>query len=179
MDKQKLEKVLSEAFDYAKNLCNEGKENRTRSKCFVDSLHVKLDCHYKKKDIKVYSAGAPVEFLHDISILQIKEVESPMKRGQIDRIKGVLWQIESELSDSPRDFLADLNKLAAGTLNSNKLFVVQHCWLNNEYKKKEWAKVQVEAIAEQQNGLFFVAFIPHPSDWDKDNELPVKLCKIK
>ena len=164
-----------------KRTLDEGDEHSIMSRCFVKCLRKQFVCYYNQNKvadensfIRVASAGETKEFLHDIAVKCMESVQSPMRRSKIQRIRYVLWQIEIEMSEGAREFMEDLNKLGAGTQSSNKLYVVQRCWLSDEKNKKAWANEQAKEIANMQKGQFFIAFIPHPSDWSicKDQTVP-------
>jgi len=199
MNKQTLEEIITEALLEAKqrtkeelkknrqNHADEGQENSVKSKCFVSSLRKRFECYYNKNRVaddnlfnRVESAGETKEFLHDIAVKCMESVQSPMRRSEIQRIRYVLWQIEIEMSKGAREFMEDLNKLGAGTQYSNKLFVVQRCWLSDKNNKNTWANKQVKEIAKMQKGQFFVAFIPHPKDWNMCTEQTIaEMIKVE
>ena len=91
-------------------------------------------------------------------------IPGPVHPVEIDRIVNVLWQIEVELSDDGREVMHDLNKLRAGAVDSDKMFVVRKSW--SDTANLTWLTEQILGIAEHQTGRLFVAFIPHPADWD-------------
>ena len=184
MNREKLKQLLTDALIQAKinaqekitqkakeRTVDEGNENNIRSRCFVNCLREQFERHYQNKDthpnssVSVASAGEIKEFLHDIAVRCVESVPSPVRGKNIDRLVDVLWQIEIEMSDRAKEFLDDLNKLGAGTQHSDKLFVVQRHWLCEENHKRDWVNEQVLEIAKQQNGRFFIAFIPHPREW--------------
>lgn len=78
--------------------------------------------------------------------------------------------------------MSDLNKLAAGTIRSNKLLVVQRCWYENdknEFDRKNWLDEKVKELAKKQEGSFYVAYIPHPDEWyDHDSKQSVVLSPM-
>ena len=83
-----------------------------------------------KKDIRpfyrAYSNDSQdfglTEFLHDICIARIGTVAANIHDTNLDTIKRVLWQVESEFSSNTREAVKDFNKLVAGS-GENKLFI--------------------------------------------------------
>lgn len=193
MNQQKLKTFLKLALVEAKKkacedlktrtkeIVKEGQKNSIKSRWFVRCLRDLYAKHYQRDcSIRVASAGRPKEFLHDISVFKVECVPSPMEQSEIPRIVDVLWQIESEMSIDAQEFMVDLNKLSAGAYDSNKLYVIQRCWLCDDKNKLTWAEDQIKEIANKQIGSFYGAFVPHPSEWDQPNfERHVKLCKYR
>ena len=169
-------KVLSASEEQYSTGAINGMKSRKFVKCLRKQFHDFYDAQTldNKFTIRVESAGKTKEFLHDISVIRVKSVPSPTGRSQVKRIVEVLWQIEIEMSDDAPYVMEDLNKLGAGTATSKKLYVVQCCWLKNEYRKWEWLKKHTRKIAETQSGLFFLAFVPHPNEWDQLTDKTVK-----
>lgn len=176
MNVEDLRELLENALQTAKQDKTDlskksGIKHRQKSGKFVKYLAKQFkSCTRYRNDESVFvaSAGNPKEFLHDISILKVVREQSPEELALIARILDVEWQVEIEMSDRATKFMEDLNKLGAGTQTSNKMYVVQHCWLQIDSKQR-WAIDQVSKIAQLQNGRFYLAFIPHPRDWDSAN----------
>lgn len=165
--KDLLERALRQAIRETDHLPNDRYRNASRSRSFVRCVARFLKERYAT-DVtsRVSLAGDPKEFLHDISISQVELIDAPKHKVKLKRVVKLLWQIEVEMSNSGRDFLEDLNKLRAGTVDSNKLYVVRQSWSTVE-PHFQWAIEQVSRVADQQEGQFFLGFIPHPADWDK------------
>ena len=164
--RDELRRLLEDALGQAMQGTNDEIDNKSKSAKFVECLTNKFRDYYSKDDliIRVTSRGNPREFLHDISICQVEEISGPVNEAEIDRVVSVLWQIEVELSDNGSEVMHDLNKLRAGAVDSDKMFVVRKSW--SDTTNLTWLTEQVLGIAEHQTGRLFVAFIPHPSEWD-------------
>ncbi|MCY3541432.1 MAG: hypothetical protein OXH31_05945 [Gammaproteobacteria bacterium] len=172
--RDELRQLLEDALSQAMQGANNEPDNKSRSAKFVECLTNKFRDFYKKGDliVRVSSRSNPPEFLHDISINQVEVISGPVREVEIDRVVNVLWQIEVELSNDGREVMHDLNKLRAGAVDSDKMFVVRKSW--SDTANLTWLTEQVLGIAEHQTGRLFVAFIPHPADWD-DAEASVDL----
>ncbi|MYC24319.1 MAG: hypothetical protein F4X56_00200 [Gammaproteobacteria bacterium] len=166
IDRVELSKLLEDALEGAIQDTKDVSDHNRRSALFVKYLANQFRDYYSNDEsiVRVASAGNPQEFLHDISISQIEIINSPVLEVELDRIVNVLWQIEVEMSNDGREVMYDLNKLRAGTVDSDKLFVVRKSW--SDTVNLTWLTEQVLGIAEHQTGRLFVAFIPHPADWD-------------
>lgn len=164
--RDELRNLLEDALGQAMQGANDDPDNKTRSAVFVECLTKKFRDYYSNAEfeVRVSSKGNPREFLHDISINQVEVIPGPVHPVEIDRIVNVLWQIEVELSDDGREVMHDLNKLRAGAVDSDKMFVVRKSW--SDTANLTWLTEQILGIAEHQTGRLFVAFIPHPADWD-------------
>ena len=140
--------------------------NQKRSGQFVKSLAKQFEDYYAyNSNVRVWMAGKPTEFLHDISVVEVDVIGGPVhKTAEIDRIVNVLWQVESEMANDGREFMRDLNKLRAGTSDGDKLYVVRQSW--NSVQNSDWVREQLEQVAQVLNGRLFLAFIPHPDHWD-------------
>ncbi|MYD46542.1 MAG: hypothetical protein F4W92_09330 [Gammaproteobacteria bacterium] len=172
--RDELRKLLEDALGQAMQGANDEPDNQKKSAKFVECLTNKFRDYYSKDDliVRVSSRGNPREFLHDISICQVEEISGPVQPTEIDRVVNVLWQIEVEMSNDGSEIMHDLNKLRAGAVDSDKMFVVRRSW--SDTTNLTWLTEQVLGIAEHQTGRLFVAFIPHPSDW-KDSDASVDL----
>lgn len=177
MNSTTLKNIITNAFTQARNdtlydTRSKRIVNSERSKRFVKNLASEFKSFYSNDHrSRVYLAGDPKEFLHDISVFRVEMVNSPNSLSLLERITDVLWQIESEMAHDADEWLEDLNKLGAGKDESDKLYVCKEVWNidyaneNTNLAKKNFAEIQVKKIAKNQMGRFFVAFIPHPLDW--------------
>ncbi len=163
-----LERALKQAIQQSKQfraMCRKDRNQRRSSK-FVKSLAMQFEDYYaSSRNVRVWLAGRPSEFLHDISIVETDVIGGPLHTNvEIDRIVNVLWQVESEMENDGREFMRDLNKLCAGTSDSDKLYVVSESWSSEQ--NLSWVTDQLQHVAQSQNGRIFLAFIPHPDFWD-------------
>ena len=172
--RDELRKLLEDTLGQAMQGANDETDIQSKSAKFVECLTNKFRDYYSTDDliVRVASKDNPREFLHDISICQVEEISGPANDAEIDRIVSVLWQIEVEMSDNGREVMHDLNKLRAGAVDSDKMFVVSKSW--SDTTNLTWLTEQVLGIAEHQTGRLFVAFIAHPADWG-DSDASVDL----
>ncbi len=143
--------------------------NKKRAKMWVESLANNLKEAVDKDALMFYKGYEEnkeqfglTEYLHDILICTTEKLPSPGKGKELQTVKRVIWQIESELiaSRDTRTLLTDFNKLTLGSAQ-NKLFVMSHAKNNSN---KELLKF-FEKPASFCSGNLYLAFIPHPGVW--------------
>ena len=174
----KISSIVNEALKTTMKKSTASLTNSERAALWIDSFNSELAEHYPEPEgYKVFSRGNEREILYDITVYKQFRVESAARKVDLFLPETCLWQIESELEKSNSRLLADdLGKLILGAAE-NKLFVVSNVWWQ-EARKREWINDVASKAAERCSGQFYLAFIPHPTEFpSKIGEPFVKLLK--
>lgn len=164
--KKIIENSFKKAKDKEENKPSHKNQNKTRSETWVKTLSEMLRKNYGN-DVTAFNRSIENEefglneLLHDICICNTGTVKSQMHNKDLTYISDVHWQVESEFSNDSRSALIDFNKLVLGSAE-NKLFVGPIV-----DKKEDFIKV-FEKPASACTGNIYIALIPHPRDWCKD-----------
>jgi hypothetical protein len=180
-----LHLVLERSFTEARNTIRTeqvpgiplGTLHRERSKEWIKHLGTNLpelvedgtNVHalYKHNEASKEMFGLD-ELLFDILICRTGSIDEP---GRVfTYIVQALWQVESEFAKNRRAALADFNKLVLGS-GDNKLFIGPQSPHNQKF---------LETLlfpARACTGNIYIAFIPHPETWDKE-EYQIDVWKL-
>lgn len=170
--------VLLRAWDDARTRgargATTGALHADRSRNFVGALGDALAAHYEKfPDVCVFSRGRAQqvfprreEFLFDVLVARVDAVRSPVHQASLPFIREPLFQVESELKSDTRETLVDASKIVCGAA-AQSLVVVPATPRPNHYLDT------LAAIARRVRGGMFVAFVPHPRQWNPSAHPPV------
>ena len=163
-----LKEALINANSLTKNSGDIGKDNRERSKNFVEDVASSFRKKFKNQDnVYVLSKHHAEhrdqfglnELLYDILICETEKVESASQHQTLTYIKRAIWQIESEFAKNTREAIYDFNKLVIGN-SENKLFIGPQ--VNDPVSFLGTLKPAAGCC----NGNVFVALVPHPNEWN-------------
>lgn len=181
-----LKSMLQSAFNNAKAMTAENPseqvENRNKSKNFVEALAGEFRKSYscdKDSKISVFSKHYEKhkvdfglnELLFDICICEVERTPSASGRRELSFVKKGLWAIESEMAKNSREAIYDFNKLVLSAAAS-KLFIGP--LVTDQEKFKEVLLNPAKACA----GNVYLAFIPHPREWEKGQAQTIELYHL-
>ncbi len=168
----KLKKSLEKAADEVKYQAfdSDGALNSARSKAWVKFVSDSLRSQYKAPEYRVFSrdydknreAFKLNELLYDIFVAKIGYIKSASGKKNLEYISNSEWVIESEFQEDSRASIIDFSKLLVAKAD-RKLMI-----LPSNVKLKEWALCHLGDILPNDNALYYLCFIPHPRDWDKE-----------
>ena len=144
-----------------------------------------------KKDIRpfyrAYSNDSQdfglTEFLHDICIARIGTVAANIHDTNLDTIKRLLWQVESEFSSNTREAVKDFNKLVAGSAK-NKLFIGPYRGDSSSqarYASSGYREVLRSVLIDvdtRNDENWYLGIVPHPERWKSDEANKVKCWRF-
>ncbi len=118
------------------------------------------------------------EFMHDVSVIELKWIESAYHEILVPVVKRVLWQVESEVSTNGTQVAEDLSKLIAGVADYKLLIVAR----TTQPDPVPWAQFH-ERAAEGITGTAFVAEIPTYArkdirDWCQDAKSKIEVREL-
>ena len=165
-----IAKLIREAFNEAHSQRN-GRSNSERSKLWVECLAHGLRTIPWERQVAVFSRDYNNnqsefrlnELLFDITVAEVEIIKS-VRGANITTITAAKWLVESEFNKTDsRDVIIDFSKLVIGS-SENKLLVI-----SAESSLTSWAKEVIPDILKCINCNFFLAFLPHPEDWDAED----------
>ncbi len=98
------------------------------------------------------------EFLNDVVVMERVTAPSPDRKVTIPFASRILWQVESELSNSGRQVAIDFSKLVAASAE-NKLMVVRSSWRDGGTERT--LDFLTQAACACTNNLFVVFISPY------------------
>jgi hypothetical protein len=139
-----------------------------RSKRFVDNLAKAMQARYRLDDHRTFWRQNPNnakdfglnEFLYDISVVQIRYLQSSTLKRSIPFVSRFLWCVESEFSNNERNIVCDFSKLVMSSAE-NKLFVCTSGPAASTAKRL----ANLAQAAQCCTGDIWLAFVPHPATW--------------
>lgn len=146
---------------------------RARERAFVKALARQFEGSFQGEEFRVFSAygrGNRVDFgseqlLFDIEVCRVAMASSAQRTKESFYIViEALWQIEIDLSQDWRRVVFAMNRLCCGSAE-NKLVVATAPGTEQDSFRKT-----LEQPAAGCGEEFYLATIPHPRDWEDDEE---------
>lgn len=148
---------------------------RARERSFTKALIAQLQREFDGEDHRVFAAtqrGNAADFatdqlLYDIAVCRIGNGKTAERKSEdFHFIARSLWQIDIDFSREWRQALYAINRLSCGgaahkLLITSKLARSQTQFLDT-----------LRAPSAAVDGTFYLAFVPHPADWDDDAASP-------
>ena len=153
---------------------SKGQIHKERAKLWIDCLGKGFQEHYSNKDQRVFwrNNGCNSDFglnelLFDISVCQIRCVESIRQGKPLPYIAKSLWQVESEFNNkNSREITKDFSKLVMGR-SENQLFISTY-----QDNRRKQAMDLCSSIARFCSGNLYLCFVEHPDKWSEDPQGP-------
>jgi len=146
---------------------------RARERAFVKSLATAFEGRYEGEEFRVFSLygrGNRADFggeqlLFDLEVCRVASASSAeRKQESFYVVTEALWQIEIDLSQDWRRVVFAMNRLRCGAAG-NKLVIAAAPGARQERFLKTLE--QPDAVRGE---AFYLATIPHPRDWEDDEE---------
>jgi len=188
MDEGFFKKILAQSLRRCrkdaiapKPVSKAGIKNAHLSSAWVERIADELRRQYPEKSgYRVFSGGYKGnrpefrlnEYLFDVTVIKTKTVKSASGRTVLKVPQNTLLHIESEFhSRDSRASIVDFGKLTMSAAK-NKLLVLPSGGLI-----EKWAKAELPKLCHDCSGKFFLAFVPHPSEWAGREEPKVQLLR--
>lgn len=181
----KIKSILRNAIEKAwevKESKSRKELHRNRSRKFVEEIgnFFRLIDDQTKDTYRVFTKhynGNRLEFglnelLYDVLVCDTANTKSISGERELTFVKKAIWQIESEFQESNvRSLIWDFNKLIIGT-GENKLFICSH-----PRSDKELFLMALNPLAACCSGNVYIAFVPHPENWNGNASYAVTCLK--
>lgn len=146
---------------------------RARERAFVKALATQFEARYEGEEFRtfsLYGRGNLADFggeqlLFDIEVCRVASASSAQRKKETFYVvREALWQVEIDLSQDWRRVVFAMNRLRCGAAE-NKLVIAAapRTAQDNFLKTLE----QPDAVPGEK---FYLATIPHPRDWEDDEE---------
>jgi hypothetical protein len=158
--------------------------HRNRSRKFVEAIGIyfraiddlKKDTYYVFT--KHFDENRPEfglnELLYDVLVCDTAKTTSVQGNRELSFVKKAIWQIESEFhKTNVRQLIWDFNKLVIGS-GENKLFI---CSQRSSDKQEQLFLKTLNPLAACCSGNVYIAFVPHPENWNGNAPYAVKCLK--
>lgn len=174
-----IARLVESSYDEATKALTMGTSKRSlaraRERSFTKALIAQLLREFDGDDHRVFAKaqrGNAADFganqlLHDIAVCRIGAGETAERKSEdFHFIAQALWQIEIDFSREWRQTLYAINRLNCGAaahklLITSRLARSQSQFLNT-----------LRAPSAAADGALYLAFVPHPADWDEDATSP-------
>ncbi len=146
---------------------------RARERAFVKSLATQFGTSFADEEFRVFSAygrGNRADFgseqlLFDIEVCRVAAASSAQRKTEpFYIVTEALWQIEIDLSQDWRQVVYAMNRLRCGAAG-NKLVIAASPTAEPDSFLKT-----LEHCGGGTDAKFYLATIPHPRDWEDDEE---------
>lgn len=177
-----MQNALARAIKNNQEISNKKKDHSLRSKDWIECLAEEFRKELSSSEFRVFSAGHSGnrkefklnEFLFDISVVKIKTIPSASGKKNLTYVAGMEWAIESEFQKSDsRASIIDFSKLIISSANKKLLI------LPDSHNLKKWALSTLCNAIEDTQGNYFLAFVPHPADWNQKSKIELYEYKVK
>ena len=144
---------------------------RARERAFTKALIAQLRLEFEGADHRVFATtqrGNAADFganqlLHDIAVCRIGFGKTAERKSEeFHFIAQALWQIEIDFSREWRKSLYAINRLNCGAA-ADKLLITSKL-ARSQKQFLDTLRAPSAAVA----GTLYLAFVPHPADWDDD-----------
>ena len=146
---------------------------RARERAFVKALATAFEGRFEGEEFRVFSAygrGNRADFggeqlLFEIEVCRVAAASSAgRKKESFYIVREALWQVEIDLSQDWRRVVFAMNRLRCGAAE-NKLVIAAAPGAGQESFLKT-----LEEPGAGCGEAFYLATIPHPRDWEDDEE---------
>ena len=174
-----IRRMIDDSYDEATRALVMGTSpaalNRARERAFHKSLAEQMQAAFADEDVRVFSTygrGNRADFgtetlLHDMTVCRIAQGETAERKPErFSYIAALIWQVEFDFSCQWRRALAAINRLNEGAA-ANKLLIAAQL----ESGRDSYLKTLAAPFASG-SGAQHLALIPHPSEWDRNDERP-------
>ena len=174
-----IARLIESSFNEATKALTMGTSQRSlgraRERAFTKALIAQLRREFDGDDHRVFATtqrGNAADFgtnqlLYDIAVCRIGEGKTAERKSEdFHFIAQALWQIEIDFSREWRSALYAINRLNCGAA-AEKLMITS--WLA---RSQSQFLNTMRAPSAPVGGTLYLAFVPHPADWDDDAASP-------
>ena len=146
---------------------------RARERAFVKALATEIEDSFEGEEFRVFSLygrGNRADFggeqlLFDIEVCRVAGASSAQrKRESFYVVDEALWQVEFDMSQDWRQVVFAMNRLRCGSAENKLVIAAAPGSAQDSFLKT------LEHGGAGRMGRFYLATIPHPRDWEDDEE---------
>ena len=153
---------------------------RARERAFVKALATEIEDSFEGEEFRVFSLygrGNRADFggeqlLFDIEVCRVAGASSAQRKKESFYIVAeALWQVEFEMSQDWRRVVFAMNRLRCGSAENKLVIAAAPGSAQDSFLKT------LEPGGAGCGGKMYLATIPHPRDWD-DDEDSLMICRF-